>query len=50
MESFKPHPPVEPASAAELDALLTGSQPVLLTVIGFGGLLLILWLMMFKPF
>ena len=50
MESFKPHPPLEPASAAELEALLARGQPVLLTVMGFGGLLLILWLMMFKPF
>jgi hypothetical protein len=50
MESFKPHPPLEPASAAELEALLARGQPVLITVIGFGGLLLILWLMMFKPF
>jgi hypothetical protein len=50
MESFKPHPPLEPASAAELDALLAHGQPVPLTVIGFGGLILILWLMMFKPF
>ena len=50
MENWRPHPPIEPASAAELDALLARGQPVLLTVIGAGGLILILWLMMFKPF
>ena len=34
----------------ELDALLNRSQPVRLAVIGFGGLAVIAWLMMFKPF
>jgi hypothetical protein len=38
------------ASAAELDALLSGPQPWLLTVIGGGGLLVILWLMLMHPF
>jgi hypothetical protein len=40
----------EPFSAEELDARLNRSQPMLLTVIGFGGLAVIAWLMMFKPF
>lgn len=40
----------EPMSAEELDALLSRSRPVLLTVIGFGGLVVIAWLMIFKPF
>lgn len=31
-------------------ALLDGTHPALLTVIGGGGLALILWLMLFKPF
>jgi hypothetical protein len=38
------------ASEAELAALLNSNRPWILTAIGFGGLLLILWLMMFKPF
>ena len=34
----------------ELDALLNRSQPMRLAVIGFGGLAVIAWLMMFKPY
>jgi hypothetical protein len=43
-------PRVEPLSVEELDALLNRSQPMLLTLVGFGGLAVIAWLMMFKPF
>lgn len=43
-------PRPEMLSTEELDALLNRSQPMLLTVIGFGGLAVIAWLMMFKPF
>jgi len=39
----KEHPAGEPASIEEIHALA-------LTVIGFGGIAIILWLMMFKPF
>ena len=39
-----------PASPADLDALLTSSRPALLAAIGGGGLLIILWLMVLKPF
>lgn len=42
--------PGNPASEQELDALLRSNQPIILTVSGLLGLLLILWLMMFKPF
>lgn len=38
------------ASEAELTALLNTNRPVVLTLIGFAGLLILLWLMMFKPF
>jgi hypothetical protein len=38
------------ASAAELDALLAKGNPMLLSVIGFGGIAIVAWLMMFKPF
>lgn len=49
-ENFKSQKPVAPASAEEVDALLKRGQPILLTVIGYGGLMIILWLMIFKPF
>ena len=49
-EAGKQRPPIEPASAQEIDALLAKGNPVLLTVIGFGGIAVIAWLMMFKPF
>lgn len=38
------------ASEQELDALLRSNRPIILTVVGLLGLLIILWLMMFKPF
>ncbi len=38
------------ASETELAALLNSNRPLILTAIGLGGLLIILWLMMFKPF
>ena len=43
-------PLAEPLSPEELDALLNRAQPMRLAVIGFGGLAVIAWLMMFKPF
>lgn len=38
------------ASDEELDELLGGSRPMVLAVMGFGGLAVIVWLMVFKPF
>ena len=46
----KEHPAGEPASIEEIHALLADSPALALTVIGFGGIAIILWLMMFKPF
>lgn len=46
----KGHPASEPASIEEIHALLAGSPALALTVIGFGGIAVILWLMMFKSF
>ena len=43
-------PRPEMLSPEELDALLNRLQPMRLAVIGFGGLAVIAWLMMFKPF
>jgi len=50
MEGSKPHPPVDPASAEEIDALLASSPALFLALIGGGGLVVLVWLMMFKPF
>lgn len=38
------------ASDEELADLASSARPYLIAVIGFGGLLIILWLMVFKPF
>lgn len=46
----KEHPPGEPLSAEEIEALLVKAPAVTLAIIGFGGIAVILWLMMFKPF
>ena len=43
-------PPPEPVSPEELERLLRTSRPDVIGVIGFGGLLLILALMVLKPF
>lgn len=39
-----------PVSDAELDAMLTSNRPQALLSVGGGGFLVILWLMMFRPF
>ena len=46
----KPEPVGQPAGAAAIDAALSKGNPLLLTGIGFGGIAIIAWLMMFKPF
>jgi uncharacterized membrane protein len=40
----------EAVSEQRLADLLEGPRPLVLAVIGFGGLLFILYLMLFKPF
>jgi len=40
----------EPASDEALDALLTSSRPTIGAVVGLAGLLVIIWLMVVKPF
>ncbi len=49
-ERGKQQPAVAPASPQEIDALLGQSNPHLLTTIGLGGIAIVAWLMMFKPF
>jgi len=49
-EGFREKPGVEPAPRQEVDALLDKAPVGLMSVVGFGGLTAILWLMMFKPF
>jgi MFS family permease len=46
----KPQPALPPQSPGEIEAQLARANPALLTLIGYGGILVILWLMMFKPF
>jgi hypothetical protein len=48
--SYGQPPLAEPLSAEELNALLDHMQPARLAIMGFGGLAIIAWLMMFKPF
>jgi hypothetical protein len=53
MKSFQDKadaPAPVPASPTELDAMLSGPQPWLLTLVGGGGMLVILWLMLLHPF
>jgi uncharacterized membrane protein len=52
MNPFSRKPPEAPpaADAAELERLLEAWDPRFAAVIGFGGFVLILWLMFFKPF
>jgi len=50
-ERGKTQPAIAPASAQEIDAILAKEgNPHLLTTIGFGGIAVVAWLMMFKPF
>lgn len=44
------HPAEPPAPDEEILAILVKSPAITLTSIGFGGIAVILWLMMFKPF
>ena len=46
----KDAPPPTPAAPAELEALLASNRPFLLAAIGGIGLVVILWLMVVKPF
>jgi uncharacterized membrane protein len=45
----RPHPPIEPGTSVEINAVLDQGRPTLLTVSGFGSIVIIAWLMMFKP-
>jgi hypothetical protein len=46
----KDAPPPAPVSTDELVAMLDTRRPEAITVVGVGGLLIILWLMVLKPF
>lgn len=50
MEKFKVQPAIQPARPEEINALLNRSQPIWLALVGFGGLAILAWLMMSKPF
>jgi hypothetical protein len=46
----KDAPPPEPMATAELETLLASNRPYLLAALGGVGLLVIVWLMVLKPF
>ena len=46
----KDAPDPTPVSAAELAALVDSRRPDVISLVGFVGLFVLLWLMMFKPF
>ena len=48
--NMRPQPPAASAGDEELAALARAFNPIPVAAVGFGGLALILWLMMFKPF
>ena len=43
-------PAEEPLPEAEQQSLIAATRPWEMLVVGYGGFLLILWLMIFKPF
>jgi hypothetical protein len=49
-DNKKKRAPPPPAGPEELARVLSGGRAVLLAVVGIGGLVVIVWLMMFKPF
>jgi len=49
-EGNKDRPALPPASEEEISAVQATLRPGLLAAVGFGGIVLIAWLMMFKPF
>jgi hypothetical protein len=46
----KSRPALPPASSEEIAARAAAINPIPLAIVGFGGLALLVWLMMFKPF
>lgn len=49
-EGMKPHPALPPASPEEIAESAASINPIPIAVVGFGGLAVMVWLMMFKPF
>jgi hypothetical protein len=49
-EGMKQMPPLPDIDPTELDKLLSSTRPVELSVVGVVGLLVIAWLMVFRPF
>jgi hypothetical protein len=50
VEAGKPHPAEAPASPEDIARLLAAIKPKSIAVIGYGGLALVVWLMVLKPF
>ena len=49
-EKNKPHPAGDPATPEEITASIDSLKPWLITFLGYGGLALVLFLMVIKPF
>lgn len=49
-EGMKSHPALPPSSPEEIAESAASINPIPIAAIGFGGLAIMLWLMMFKPF
>jgi hypothetical protein len=43
-------PAEEPGSEEERASLIAKTRPHLMLLVGYGGFVVIIWLMMFKPF
>lgn len=43
-------PAQEPAPVEESYAIIAGTKPGLMMLVGYGGFIVVIWLMMFKPF
>lgn len=49
-ENMKPQPALPPASPEDIRTVTERARPLPVAVIGLGGLVMIVWLMVFKPF
>lgn len=50
VDGGKHFPAEEPASSEVIDSILSKGKPIPLLSIGFGGIIIITWLMIYKPF
>lgn len=46
----RPQPPLAEPDIPEMLAAIDGTRPIILAIVGLGGVAVLTWLMMFKPF